>query len=145
MRKLASLLPGLLVVGLAAAQPRLHLKGLNRDLAAPPAAIEAPLKTRTPGRSHLLAQFANNPTGDQVNQLQNLGATVLSYVPDYAFSISVGDDVSLDAAGLQTVGRLRPEEKISPDLRGMLIDGVTIIVLAEFYQDVDSNDARAIV
>jgi hypothetical protein len=145
MRKLASLLPGLLVAGLAAAQPRLHLKGLNRDLAAPASSVEAPLKTRTPGRSHLLAQFANNPTDDQVNQLQNLGATVLSYVPDFAFSISVDDGVSLDAAGLQTVGRLRPEEKISPNLRAMLVDSVTITVLAEFYPDVDSNDARAIV
>jgi hypothetical protein len=132
-----------MAAGLAVAQPTLYLKGLNRDLAGMPAP-EAPLRRRTLGRSHLLVQFANNPSDDQVNDLQNLGATVLSYVPDFALSISVNDGTSFDSIGLLAVGRLRPSEKISPDVAGTLLYGVTVTVLAEFYQDVDPNDSRAI-
>lgn len=134
----------LMAAGLAVAQPSLHLKGLNRDVAGTSGAPEAPLRRRTLGRSHLLVQFANNPSDEQVNDLQNLGATVPSYVPDFALSISVNDGVSFASIGLLAVGRLRPVEKISPDLTGTLLDGVTVTVLAEFYQDVDPNDSRAI-
>ena len=144
MRTFAYLLAGWLIVGeLAVAQPALHLKGLNRDLVGM-RAPEAPLRRRTLGRSHLLVQFAHNPSDQQVNDLQNLGATVLSYVPDFALSISVNDDVSFGSIGLLAVGRLRPAEKISPDLAGTMVDGVIVTVLAEFYQDVDPNDSRAI-
>ena len=145
MRKLSCLLAGLLVAGLAVAQPVVHLKGLNRNFAAGPAALEAPLKTRTLGRSHVLVQFSDPPSDDQVNELENRGAAVLTYVPDYALSISVNDDVSFENTGVQAVGRLRPGEKISPDLAGSLTPGVTLTVVAEFYLDVDPNDARAIV
>ena len=132
-----------MLAGVAVAQPALRLKGLNRDLGRS-AAPEAPLRRRTLGRSHLLVQFANNPSDDQMNHLQNLGATVLSYVPDFALSISVNDGISFDGVGLLAVGRLRPVEKISPDLAATLMDGVTVTALAEFYQDVDPDDARAI-
>ena len=150
MRKLASLFAGLLMAGLAVAQPGstpagLHLKGLNRDLAAPSAATEVRSKTRTLGRSHMLVQFAEYPSDDQLNELRKLGATVLSYVPDNAFSISVNDGVSLDGDGVQAVGRLQPKEKISPDLAGALVNGATVTAIAEFYGDVNPNDARAIV
>jgi hypothetical protein len=144
MRKLSYLLAGLLVAGLAAAQPVVHLKGLNRNLAAGPAALEAPLKTRTLGRSHVLVQFSDAPTDDQVNELENRGAAVLTYVPNYALSISANDDASFDYSGVQAVGRLRPTEKISSNLAGSLAPGTTLTVVAEFYLDVDPNDARAI-
>lgn len=143
--KPANLLTGLLAAGLAVAQPALHLKGLNRTLLGGSVALDAPLKTRTPGRSHLLVQFANNPGDDQVSELENLGAAVLTYVPDYGLSISVDDGVSLEATGVQAVGRLQPSEKISPDLAGTLTAGATVTVIAEFYLDVDPNDARALV
>lgn len=145
MRKLSYLLAGLLVAGLAAAQPVVHLKGLNRNFTAGPEALEAPLKTRTLGRSHVLVQFSDAPSDDQVNELENRGAAVLTYVPDYALSISVNDDASFENTGVQAVGRLRPREKISPDFAGSLAPGTTLTVVAEFYLDVDPNDARAIV
>ena len=145
MRKLSYLLAGLLVAGLAGGQPLVHLKSLNRNLPGGSAALEAPLKTRTLGRSHVLVQFADAPRDDQVKELENRGAAVLTYIPDYALSISVNDDVSLENTGVQAVGRLRPEEKISPDLAGSLAPGTTVTVVAEFYLDVDPNDARAIV
>src|SRR5579864_2724378 len=137
MRKLACLVAGLLATGSALAQKAVHLKGLNRDLTAPAAALVAPLKTRTPGRSHLIVQFAENPGDDQLNELLNRGAAVLSYVPDQAFSISANDGVSFDGLGVQAVATLRPEEKISPDLAGSLAPGAMVTVVAEFYLDVE--------
>jgi hypothetical protein len=144
MRKLAVLLSGLLIAGLAVAQPSLHLKGLNRHLAESQYVAGQPLKTRILGRSHLLVQFAEYPTEDQLNELRNRGATVLSYVPDNGLSISVNDRVSLDSTGVQAIGKLLPEEKISPDLAAKMTAGGTNTVIAEFYTDVDPNDARAI-
>ena len=145
MRKLASLLAGFTIAGLAFAQPTLHLKGLTRDLAGGSVAADAPIKTRTLGRSHLLVQFSGTPSNDQLAELKNRGAVLLTYVPDYAFSISVQDRVSFDSTGIEAVGSLRAEEKISPDLAGMLASSSTIAVITEFYLDVDPNDARAIV
>src|SRR5579864_9200229 len=94
MKKFSFLLPVMLLSGLAEAQPALHLKGLKRTTARQ--ALDSPQKTRTPGRSHLLVQFAHNPSGAQLAQLANRGAAVLSYVPDFAFSISARDGISLE-------------------------------------------------
>src|SRR5689334_10592135 len=135
MRKLSYLLSEILVAGLAVGQPLVHLKGLKRSFTGGSAALEAQLKTRTLGRSHVLVQFADAPHDDQVKELENRGAAVLTYIPDYALSISVSDDVSLENTGVQAVGRLRPEEKISPDLAGSLAPGKTVTVVAEFYLD----------
>jgi hypothetical protein len=89
-------------------------------------------------------QFAGNPTGSQMSELESRGATVLTYVPDYALSMSVDDGISLEGAGIQAVGSLRPDEKISPDLAGTLVEGATVAVVTEFYLDVDPNNARTI-
>ena len=145
VRKLAYFAAGWLATAIAVAQPALHLKGLNRDFAGRPGALEAPLKARTLGRSHVIAQLAEGSLDDQVNELQNRGAAVLSYIPDQALSLAVPDDFSFDGLGVQAVGRLRPEEKISPDLGKSLAPGATIAIVAEFYSDVNPNDARAIV
>ncbi len=144
VRIVARLTAILAITGLTNAQPALHLKGLRRELSGRVTVAEAPGKSRNLGRSHLLVQFAGNPGGDQLSELQNRGAAVLSYVPDFAFSISAPDDVALDGLGIQSAGQLAPEEKISPDLEESLFPGTSIEVLVEFYSDVDPYDGRAI-
>ncbi len=144
VRNLKQLFLTLMLAGLASAQPALRLKGLNAGSATRTRALEAPLKTRTPGRTHLLVQFAQSPDEDQLNELANRGVAVLSYVPDFALSVSARDAASLEGLDLAWVGRLRPTEKISPDLQGTLISGQPLEALVEFYTDVDPNDARAI-
>ncbi len=69
---------------------------------------------------------------------------MLSYVPDYGLSVSAGDDTSLEGLGLQWVGQLKPEEKISPELMSALIPGAPLKVVIEFYSDVDPGVAREI-
>jgi len=133
-----------LLAGIAAAQPTLRLKAFRRDAVSRSSSFDATAKTRTPGRSHLLIQFAENPSDDRLTALQDRGATVLSYVPDFAFSISASDDMSFDGLDLAWIGRLHPDEKISPEMDTSLASGGAVSVVAEFYRDVDLNDARAI-
>jgi hypothetical protein len=129
----------------AIAQPALHLKGLKRDRTAPALDVSTQVKSRTLGRSHVVVQFGSNPSDDQLKELQNRGAAVLSYVPDFAVSISADDDIVLDGLDIRSTVRLKPEEKISPDLAEALAESATVAVLVEFYPDVDPNDGRAIV
>ncbi|HYL76564.1 MAG TPA: matrixin family metalloprotease [Bryobacteraceae bacterium] len=148
MRSICRLLAIILFPALAAefadAQPVLRLKAFHRQPISRSAQFDAPLKTRTPGRSHLLVEYAANPTDGQIAALEDRGATVLSYVPDFAFSISAADDASFDGLDLRWIGRLQPDEKTSPQLSDALAVDLPVSVLAEFYTDVDPNDARAI-
>lgn len=134
----------LLLTSTAFAQPAIHLKGLRQQRGGTDFLLDSAPKSRTPGRSHLLLQFDDNPTQDQLNDLSNRGARVLSYVPDFTLSVSAGDGTSFDGLNLLSIAQLYPDERISPDLFGLLSTEVKLSILAEFYTDVDLNDARAI-
>jgi len=134
----------LILAGSAAlAQPPLRLKSWKRDSARREVAGGS-TKTTTPGRSHLLVQFAKNPGKAQVKALSNRGATALSYVPDFVLSVSAPDGVSFRGLGVQWVGRLQAAEKISPELEGKLSSTGATPVVVEFYSDVSGLEARAI-
>ena len=111
MRKLFLLFAGMLISGMAMAQP-LRLRGLN-SYATPRKPPATPMRTLTPGRFHLLVQFPQNPSSAQLEELAKRGATVLSYVPDFAFSLSVPEGFSWDGLDIHWTARLRPDEKIS--------------------------------
>ena len=144
MSKLFRLVAVMALAASIQAQPALRMKAVKRDGPARIAAADQPQQTRTPGRSHLLVQFADNPTDDQLSGLRDRGATILSYVPDFAVSVSAPDDASFDGLGAVWIGRLQPQEKISPELVAALAVGVPISVLVEFYSDVAGGGARAI-
>ncbi len=141
-RKLFSLTSLALLCGVAGAQPALRLKGFKPGSNRPTAPIGA--RTRTPGRSHLLVQFAAEPGAAQMKALASHGATVLSYVPDGALSIVMRDGTSLSGLGIRWMGQLQPGEKLSPELNGKLVAGQAPPVLVEFYSDVPEGEARAI-
>jgi Matrixin len=143
-RLTSSSLAGLvLLASVAGAQPALRLKGFHP---ADSGALRAPVvtKTRTPGRSHFLVQFATEPAAAQMKALADRGATVLSYVPDAALSIAMRDGTSLSGLGIQWMGRLQPVQKFSPELDGKLVGGEAPPVLVEFYSDVPESEARAV-
>jgi hypothetical protein len=141
-RKFSGLAVLAMLAGIAAAQPTPRLKGFK------PAGSRterlAVMRTRTPGRSHFLVEFAALPGVAQTNALAARGATVLSYVPDSTLSIAMDDGTSLSGLGIQWMGRLQPDEKLSPDLDGRLVAGRAPPVLVEFYSDVPEGEARAI-
>ena len=142
--KLSGILAATLLAGTLAAQPALHMKGLRTRGIDRARTLDASENTLIPGRSHWIVQFPNNPSPDQVTALQNLGATVLSYVPDFAFSVSASDGTVWDSLNAAWIGQLQPEEKLSPDLSALLLTNTTASVLVEFYSDVDPEDVRLI-
>ncbi len=131
-----------LLSGVAGAQPALRLKGFKPDSGALVANVVT--RTRTPGSSHFLVQFAAEPGQPQMNALADRGAAVLSYVPDAGLSIAMRDGTSLSGLGIQWMGKLQPSQKISPDLDGNLVAGQAPPVLVEFYSDVSEEEARSI-
>ena len=132
-----------MLVSATEAQPALHIRGWKpADASAQSRPVVT--RTRTIGRSHFLVQFAAQPGTVQVSALAGRGATALSYVPDSTLSIVMRDGTDLSGLGVQWLGRLRPDEKISPDLDGKLVAGPAPPVLVEFYSDVPNTEARAI-
>jgi hypothetical protein len=131
-----------LLASVAGAQPSIRLKGFKPN--SDPLAAPVVTKTRTPGSSHFLVQFAAEPGTAQVQGLAGRGAAVLSYVPDATLSIALRDGTSLNGLGVQWMGRLQPAQKLSPDLDGKLATGQAPPVLVEFYSDVPESEARAI-
>src|SRR5258708_11808113 len=144
MKRLFGGLAAMLLMSAVFAQPALHMKGLRQNRSGTSILLDSAPKSRTPGRSHLLLQFDGNPSDDQLTGLSNRGANVLSYVPDFSLSGSAGADNSFEGLNLRGVGRLYLDERISPDLYGLLSSGAKVSILVEFYTDVDLNDARAI-
>ncbi len=141
-RTFSSLAGLALLASVGGAQPALRLKGFKPN--SGPLAAPVVSRTRTPGRSHFLVQFALEPGATQMNALADHGATVLSYVPDAALSIAIRDGTSLGGLGIQWMGRLQPDQKVSPALDGELVAGQAPPVLVEFYSDVPDSEARAI-
>lgn len=131
------------VAGVLPAQPTLRLRGMEPASSRIQDGIVIN-KTRSPGRSHFLVQFAEEPGEAQVKALSDRGATVLSYVPEAALSIAMRDGTSLSGLGVRWMGRLKPAEKFSPKLDGELVTGQAPPVLVEFYSDVPESEARGI-
>src|SRR5258708_23077513 len=144
VKRLLSGLVAMLLTGTVFAQPALHMKGLRQNRSGTSLLLDGAAKSRTPGRSHLLLQFDANPSDDQLTDLSNRGANVLSYVPDFTLSASASGDASFEGVNLRGVRQLYPDEKISADLYSVLSTGVKLSILVEFYTDVDLNDGRAI-
>jgi len=141
MKKISWIAGFVLIASVAGAQPSLRLRGLKPERYRLGAVIT---KTRSPGRSHFLVQFAAEPGPAQWKALSDRGATVLSYVPNAALSVALRDGASLAGLGIHWMGRLRPEEKLSPALGGEMLAGRAPAVLVEFYSDVSASDAREI-
>src|SRR5260370_11702626 len=144
MKKLFGALAAVLLTSTVFGQSAIRMKGLRQNRSGTSFLLDGTGKSRTPGRSHLLLQFDANPSDDQLTDLSNRGANVLSYVPDFTLSVSASGDASFEGVNLRGVRQLYPDEKISPDLYGVLSSGVRLSILVEFYTDVDLNDARAI-
>src|ERR1700682_3575031 len=127
----------LLGTGQLAAQAGLHLKTNPRRESG--IHLDDPSKRRAAGRSHLLIQYADTPTDDQLTVLSDRGVAVLSYIPDFGFAAAADDGTSLEGLDIQWAGRVAASDKISP------IFGDSQTAVVEFFPDVDPNDARSIV
>jgi uncharacterized repeat protein (TIGR01451 family) len=121
------------------APPRAAVPSAGRALAAQPAVSPVRLKSGTfagvgaleanaqaafagvPGTSrlHVLVQFGRLPNPAERASLAAAGLTLLGFVPDQAFFASLARDANLErfaAADVRWLGRLYPEDKLSPTL-----------------------------
>ncbi len=96
------------------------------------------------GRWHMLVVFPQPPGRLEIEALESRGIRVIQFVPDHGVMASVPENVSLEGLSLEWVGRLRPEQKLSPLL--LVQDSLTLqSILVEFHADVRREEALSIV
>ena len=124
------------------AQPVLHWK--TRDIVAARGGyldvIGSPVRG---GRGHLVVQFVQPPDAAVTAALTSRGATVLGDVPENGLLVALSGRVDVTGLEMRCASRIEAADKLSPAI-GTAAD-TTGFYLAEFYADVDINDARAIV
>ncbi len=100
----------------------------------------------TADRWHMLLIFPAQPAGAEREQLESRGIRVLQFIPERGLMASVPETVPLEDIAIEWIGRLRPEQKLSPLLtdRGAFDSEVTETVVAEFHSDVPASDIVAI-
>src|SRR5689334_3692180 len=137
MKRFFPAAPLMLVCCLALGQTTLHLKSMSPERTAETRAVNSAPKRRALIRSHLLIQYADAPTVDQLGQLQERDIAVLGYIPDFGLAISTDDGTPLADLGLKWYGRLEAAEKLSAEFGGLIgADGAGFFVV-EFYPDVN--------
>jgi hypothetical protein len=133
------------ITGPAAAQPALRWK-LSRPLPVisevGPAAGLSPhsqsVARTSGGRTHLVIQFAAEPTAEQWTALEKQGVMFLESVPDFGYLVSAPAEADLRGCGLVGAGALEAGDKLSKEL-----SQGPATVIAEFHKDIDAAQARA--
>ncbi|MBS1825156.1 MAG: matrixin family metalloprotease [Acidobacteria bacterium] len=130
--------------GVAKAQPGLFLKTKAGEQ---PRASVAASKRVSADRWHMLLVYPTTPTAVERGQLEARSIRVLQFLPERGLVASVPETAPLEEIGLEWVGRLRPEQKLSPVLtdRGVFDSEENESILVEFYSDVTGSDILTIV
>ena len=130
------------LTGFAVAQPSLHLKTrqIPTDAAASVDEISSP---RLYGRGHVLLQFSQPPSADQIAELKRRGVNVLQDVPENGLLVAVEQRAKLAGLGIRYAAPIQPSDKISPLITAGDPSIAAGYFLAEFHPDVDMNTARA--
>lgn len=134
------------LIAVSSAQPRLELKGAKIAIRHQGSGPQYPLKRNNLARRHLIVQYPHTPLRAQLQKLENRGASLLEYVPEFAYVISAPDRMSTEGLGLYWSGIVLPAEKVSPAFPvSDSISSSPYYALIDFYSDVNMSDARAIV
>ena len=88
-------LPALLLTGLVAAQPPLELKGLRGGR-----------PTGSELRHHVIVQFKEQPAPETLHLLERRGASILEYVPQFGYVLSIPETIFLADLNLEWSGSL---------------------------------------
>lgn len=98
-------------------------------------------KSRQFGRSHLILEFAEVPTGETVRRLAERGLAVVAFAPSTGVVVRVDGEGNFDGLGVVGFDALRMEDKLSAEL-GRAVDGHYLV---EFHRDVADEERRALV
>ncbi len=145
-RGLLGILLGALLPPFAWGQPALHFKTRDIDTRGfgPVVEMNSP---RTPGRGHLLVQFVNQPTGEQIAELKRRGVDVLQDVPENGLVVSLERSVNVAGLGIQFAASIDPTDKISPIINSGNFSGssgANEYFLVEFHPDADLASASPV-
>jgi hypothetical protein len=133
-----------LLGGFAIAQPSLHLKTREIHPGGSGPVDEIP-SSRPYGNRHLLLQFSQPPSIEQVAELKRRGLRVLEDAPENGLLVSAEQRVSLAGLDVRYAAPLEPADKISPLIASGAAAASNGFLLVEFHTDVDMNTARALV
>ncbi|MBL8174323.1 MAG: matrixin family metalloprotease [Bryobacterales bacterium] len=130
--------------GIAEAQPGLSLKTKANEA---PRTSSASSRRTSPGLWHMLLVFPAPPSAADREALEARSIRVLQFVPERGLLASVPETASLEDIPFEWVGRLRPEQKLSPVLTnlGVFDSPQPETILVEFHADVSSTDIFTIV
>ena len=117
----------------------IHLK--TRDVSANCYPAAEDLRVSGPGPGHLLVQFSNRPTADDLRELEQRGAHVVGSAPDGGITISVEAPISLAGLAIEWSGPLLARDKISPLLSQGSANSEPAAVVVEFHPDVPMRRA----
>jgi hypothetical protein len=102
---------------------------------------------RAPGRGHLLVQFVNQPTAEQITELRRRGVDVLQDVRENGLLVSLERSVNVNGLGIQFAAAIDPADKISPIINSGSLSASTWVneyFLVEFHPDADLASASPV-
>ena len=94
------------------------------------------------GRRHVLVQFRQQPSAEELARVAGRSGKVVQYVPDSAYVISTPEWTGAGDAAVAWSGALKPQAKVSAALAH---DDASVFALVEFYPDVAMDLARSVV
>ena len=121
----------------------LRWRTMRPDRTAVLTELASPGPRKTLLRSHLLIQFPQMITPDQIRALGRRSVQALAYVPDNGLVVSAPDGIDFSSLGLRWYGRLLASEKLSPGVLEQSLLAQSWVVV-EFHSDVPMADARSI-
>ncbi|MCS7313851.1 MAG: matrixin family metalloprotease [Bryobacterales bacterium] len=98
------------------------------------------VKSRLPGRSHVVVQFGAGVDPTAVVELERRGARLVAYVPDGAMVIEAPDELELEGLDVRRLVRLEAPDKLSP----ALTTGERWQCVVQFHPDVPRQEAEAL-
>lgn len=130
--------------GVAQAQPGISLKA---KIAQPSRASSGASKRISTDRWHMLLIYPAAPTAEDRQKLEERAIRVLQFIPERGLMASVPETAPLEDIPFEWIGRLRPEQKLSPVLtdRGVFDSEQTETIVVEFHADVPVDQILAII
>jgi hypothetical protein len=107
------LVAGLLVGQITAAGQEIHLKARAGNTLH---GVEGESRAAKTGVSHQIVQFDHLPGVADLNALLAAGYKVIGAVPDNAVMVVGPTAVTIQVAGVSSIGHLRVSDKLSPSL-----------------------------
>jgi len=116
-----------------------------------PQNLKNKIATNIPKKTHVLLQFNGIPSNEEKQELENQGIKLIAYIPKKAWFAAVESDFPdkfAEFPNIRSATRILEEDKISNAVKNknyLKNDDSTINLSIKFFDDVDLDDASAII